>query len=67
MSAEQSWHGTKKCAVNRAKLPKVYRIVGQPCPFCGNTVGAYIGASGAKAAPASSSAQFGESLNDDSF
>ncbi|MCH7845272.1 MAG: hypothetical protein IH850_05515 [Acidobacteria bacterium] len=37
------WHGTKKC-INGAKLPKANRIAGQPCPFCGNTIGAYVGA-----------------------
>ncbi len=65
MPAEQAWHGTKKCPVNGAKLPKANRIAGKPCPFCGNTVGAYIEASGAEAALASSSAQSGESLHDD--
>ena len=37
------WHGTKRC-INGAKLPKANRIAGQPCPFCGNTIGAQVGA-----------------------
>ena len=54
MAAEGVWHGTKKCAVNRAKLPRANQVPGQRCPFCGNTVGAYIGAS---RTPAASSAK----------
>ena len=45
MAAEGVWHGTKKCAVNGAKLPRAKQVPGQRCPFCGNTVGAYIGTS----------------------
>ena len=34
------WHGTKKCAVNGAKIPRDSQTVGTQCPFCGNPLGA---------------------------
>ena len=37
---EQLWHGTKKCAVNGAKIPRDLQVAGQRCPLCGNTLGA---------------------------
>jgi hypothetical protein len=37
------WHGTKKCAVNGAKIAKYAQTVGAKCPFCGNTMGAALG------------------------
>ena len=40
-----TWHGLKKCAVNGAKIPKGNRVIGQPCPFCGNLLGAQISSS----------------------
>lgn len=57
MATEQVWHGNKKCAVNGAKLPKANRVLGQPCPFCGNTIGAYIGEPEAAQPAEASSAQ----------
>jgi hypothetical protein len=38
--ADQVWHGTKKCAINGAKIPRDLQIAGKRCPFCGNTLGA---------------------------
>ncbi|MCZ6462211.1 MAG: hypothetical protein O6705_08270, partial [Actinobacteria bacterium] len=37
---EQPWHGTKKCAVNGAKIPRDLQVAGHRCPLCGNTLGA---------------------------
>ena len=40
----RGWHELKKCAVNGAKIPKGDQVMGQPCPFCGNTLGAEMSA-----------------------
>jgi hypothetical protein len=51
MAADPIWHGYKKCAINGAKLPKANQILGQACPFCGNILGAYVGAVGPPLSP----------------
>lgn len=38
----QPWHGTKRC-VTGARIPKANRVMGRPCPYCGNTLGAPVG------------------------
>lgn len=60
MAATQVWHGNKKCAVNGAKLPKANRVLGQACPFCGNTIGAYIGSTGSGSPSATSPTNLGQ-------
>lgn len=45
----RSWHGTKKCAISGAKIPRGQQMMGAKCPWCGNTQGAEIGSR--KAAP----------------
>lgn len=42
MTTSQIWHGHRKCAVNGAKIPKGNQKMGEPCPFCGNTMGEYL-------------------------
>ncbi len=43
MAAQQAWHGTRKCAVNGAKIPRYAQAAGVKCPFCLNIQGAAIG------------------------
>ena len=57
MASEQVWHGNKRCVVNGAKLPKANQVLGHPCPFCGNTLGAYIGEGDLAQPTAASTAQ----------
>jgi len=56
-TGQQVWHGNKKCAISGAKLPKANRVLGQPCPFCGNTIGAYIGETDSAPAAVTSSGE----------
>ena len=42
MAVGQVWHGTKKCAVYGAKIPRRSQVEGQPCPFCGSTLDAHF-------------------------
>jgi hypothetical protein len=47
--SQQNWHGIKRCTTG-AKIPKGNRVMGNTCPFCGNTLGAVV-ASSAPTAP----------------
>ena len=40
------WHGTRKCTVSGAKIPRQQQVAGHRCPFCGHTLGAEFGRSG---------------------
>jgi hypothetical protein len=40
--SQQNWHGVKRCTTG-AKVPKRSRVMGNACPFCGNTLGATVG------------------------
>jgi hypothetical protein len=57
------WHGTKKCAVNGAKIPRPNQIVGRNCPICGNALGTEIGSR--KAPPLESQLDELQRLHDD--
>lgn len=52
-----SWHGTKKCAVSGAKIPKANQIVGRACPWCGNSLGAEMGSRPPASKPVSTNAE----------
>ena len=56
MTTQQVWHGHKKCAINGAKVPKANQKLGEPCPFCGNIMGAYLGDTAAPLSPQATSA-----------
>lgn len=53
----RSWHGTKKCAVSGAKIPKANQIVGRACPWCGNSLGAEMGSRPPASKPVSTNAE----------